>query len=57
MLEAYRQLTKNALDWEEYQALSKQVQEFMEIRHDIGAQLTTIILRRVVPGKCIYCPF
>ncbi len=57
ILETYQRLTRDSLNWVEVETLSKLVAELMNIRRDICTQLTTVILRRMVPGKCNYCPF
>lgn len=45
-----------ALDWEEYSRLKRSTDEFLRVKREIHKELTAIILRRVLPGKCLYCP-
>lgn len=46
-----------APNWEESALLFKCVEDFTKIQGNIKQQLTKIILRRILPGRCIYCPF
>jgi hypothetical protein len=50
-------LKERALTWEESQSLFKQVQDLVKVRDDLTEELTGIILRRVVEGRCRYCPY
>jgi len=50
-------LIKEATSWEENEALSKQIRELAKVWEDLKEEITRIILRRVVEGKCRYCPF
>jgi hypothetical protein len=50
-------LKERALTWEESQSLFKQVQDLVKVRDDLTEELTGIILRRVVGGRCRYCPY
>lgn len=50
-------LMDEAVQWEEYASVEKCIQEFLEIQRFLYDELTKIILRRVLPGRCIYCPF
>jgi len=50
-------LLNEATDWQEYQELSRLVQDFVKIQQGLKEELTVIILRRIVPGRCVYCPF
>jgi len=50
-------LLNEATDWEEYQELSRLVQDFVKTQQGLREELTAIILRRIVPGRCVYCPF
>ena len=50
-------LMKEATSWEENEALSKQIRELAKVWEDLKEEITRIILRRVVEGKCRYCPF
>jgi hypothetical protein len=45
-----------ALAWEEYLHMSGIVSEFYQILSKVKDELTKIILTRVVPGRCDYCP-
>jgi len=44
-------------NWQESTSLFKRIEDFTKIQGDIKEQLTRIILRRVLPGRCVYCPF
>lgn len=55
--ELFDAMMGEALDWEEYLALKKHTEEFLGIKAAIHDELTKIILRRVIPGRCVYCPF
>lgn len=50
-------MMNETLDWEEYLALKKHTEEFLGIKAATHDELTKIILRRIVPGRCVYCPF
>jgi len=52
-----RSLMEEALWWQEYDELRKLTQDFMRTQQAVKEELTRIILRRVLPGKCMYCPF
>jgi hypothetical protein len=52
-----RGLEKESTEWQEYQELSSLTQDFLKAQQGLKEELTRIILRRVVPGKCMYCPF
>lgn len=42
--------------WDEYKALVKVNDGLSRLKRDIGDEIAIITLRRVVPGKCLYCP-
>jgi hypothetical protein len=46
-----------APNWEESTVLFRCVGDFTKVQGDIKQQLTKVILRRILPGRCIYCPF
>ena len=50
-------MMNHALNWEEYELLSEKVQGLLQVKKHIYEELTKIILRRIVPGQCTYCPF
>jgi len=52
-----RGLMKESTEWQEYQELFRLTQEFLKLQQGLKEELTRVILRRVVPGKCMYCPF
>jgi hypothetical protein len=54
---AFDGMMDEASGWKEYAALSHIMGEFATIKAKIEDELLKIILRRVVPGKCVYCPF
>lgn len=43
-------------DFEQYQNLKRLLKELNELIPDIQEELATITLRRVLPGRCKYCP-
>lgn len=49
-------MMKTALEWEEYGTMLGITERFLQVRTRIEDELLKIILRRVVPGKCDYCP-
>jgi hypothetical protein len=55
--EVFDSLLEKAPRWREYSALLEPTQEFVRIQRDIKEELTKIILKRVVTGRCTYCPF
>lgn len=42
--------------WKEYGEFSRLFQELDRVNQNLSEELAVIILRRVVPGRCIYCP-
>ena len=52
-----RRLLKEAIEWPDYDELHRLTQDFLRVRQSLKDELTTLVLRRVVPGKCDYCPF
>lgn len=50
-------LLDEAEEWEEYETLSKLTQEFLRVQRSLNEELTKLALKRVVPGRCAYCPF
>jgi hypothetical protein len=52
-----RGLEKESTEWQDYQELFRLTQDFLKAQQGLKEELTRIILRRVVPGKCMYCPF
>lgn len=53
----FNAIMDEALDWEEYSVLKKCTEEFLKAKRGIHEELTKIILRRIIPGRCVYCPF
>ena len=43
-------------DWEEYAALEKLLEKLTKIKSQLQDELAVITLRRVVSGRCKYCP-
>jgi len=52
-----RSLMNEATEWQEYQELFRLTGDFVKVQQSSKEELTAIILRRVVPGRCMYCPF
>jgi len=44
------------ISWQEYQELSDLLGQMLEIKKKLRNELTTVIMRGVVPGHCKYCP-
>jgi len=44
------------VDWEEYSHLQKLFGELERLKRNARDELAVITLRRVVPGRCRYCP-
>ena len=55
--EVFDSLLGKAPRWREYHALLEPTQEFLRLHRNIREELIKIILRRVVTGRCTYCPF
>ena len=56
-LKTYWRLLEDAASWPEYVKLKALVEQERKLRDSLKASLTGIVLRRVVPGRCPYCPF
>ncbi len=54
---AFHAIMDQAEGWEEAVDLSQKIAKSADTRKDLEEELTRIILRRVVPGRCRYCPF
>ena len=52
-----RGLLAEAQMWDEFHAFTQAAERLEQTRKAISAELDTIILRRVLPGRCRYCPF
>lgn len=50
-------LMKEGVQWEEHATLAKVVRDLMKVEKDLNDGLTTVILRRLLPGRCVYCPY
>lgn len=46
-----------AQEWQEYQALTQAVKRLDQARKEVSLEADTLALRRVVAGRCRYCPF
>jgi hypothetical protein len=42
--------------WDENKTLSKVFIDLKHLQKEIGDEIAIITLRRVIPGKCLYCP-
>ena len=49
-------LMAQVCQWPEYEELRKTVSERAKVTATISEELATIILKRVIPGHCKYCP-
>ena len=54
--EAVRGWELRIRQWEEYTKLEKSFTELRRVEKDLREELAVITLRRVVPGRCRYCP-
>lgn len=45
-----------AIDSQEYDEVHKCVQRLQELRDTLHNELTVVVLRRMLPGRCVYCP-
>jgi len=54
--DAIADFEKKIFELNEYQELSETQRQLDGLRKDILEELATITLRRVVPGRCRYCP-
>ena len=43
-------------EWEEYAALEKLFTKLFRTKSKLQDEIAVIILRRIVPGRCKYCP-
>lgn len=49
-------LESKIVSWEEYKSLQKPYTEIQGLRLKLQDELSVIIYRRIVPGRCKYCP-
>ncbi len=54
--EALADLESAIRTWEEYSSLQKLFTEFERLERNVRDELAVIALRRIVPGRCKYCP-
>jgi hypothetical protein len=47
---------RNTKDWPEYLQMEKLSARLRRLKKSIGDILTAVLLRRIVPGRCKYCP-
>jgi len=57
VVEFHKALKSEAISWEEYNDLGGCSQRLQEFQGDLRDRLAVIMLRGVVPGRCLYCPF
>lgn len=50
-------LMEKGLQWQEHATLAKIVNDIQSVQKELNEELTTVILRRVLPGRCVYCPY
>lgn len=53
----HRELMAEGTSWQEYGEMRDCYQELYRLRDSLRDQLAVVILRRIVPGRCLYCPF
>ena len=46
-----------AREWDEFKAFAQAVKRLEQAKKEIGLEADTLALRRVVAGRCRYCPF
>jgi len=54
---AYEKFLDAGKEWEEYRTLVSHAAKLVKVRDLLKEDLQTIVLRRVLPGHCRYCPF
>lgn len=54
--EVLQDLESLIVQWEEYSALQKLCADLSRLKRNLRDELAIIILRRIVPGRCKYCP-
>lgn len=48
--------TADIKDWEEFHSLEKMTKDLARVHKNLREEIAVIVLRRVVPGRCRYCP-
>jgi hypothetical protein len=48
--------TARVKQWEEYRGLEKTLRDLQRVAKNLRDEIAVIALRRVVPGRCRYCP-
>ncbi len=56
VLAVLEDLQSNLREWEAYRDLEKTILEIERLRRKLREELAVIRLRRIVPGRCKYCP-
>jgi hypothetical protein len=56
VLEVLGDMESNLRDWEAYRDLEKTIAEIGRLGRKLREELAVIRLRRIVPGRCKYCP-
>jgi hypothetical protein len=51
------ELLVKAQEWDDFQRLSQVVNRLQQAKKDISVEVDILSLRRVLPGRCRYCPF
>lgn len=54
--QTHSDLKVEGLKWEEYERLKSCSQRLIQVRDELRDELAVLILRRVLPGRCVYCP-
>jgi hypothetical protein len=54
---AFNSMLEDVEKWPEYDDLRNNTEKFLAMQAVIQDELTTVILRRVVSGRCHYCPY
>ena len=50
-------LMEKGSQWEECTALAQVVSDILSVQKELNEELTRVILRRVLSGRCLYCPY
>jgi hypothetical protein len=50
-------IMESGVTWEEHAAMAKVVKDIQSVQKNLNDELTKVILRRVLPGRCTYCPY
>jgi hypothetical protein len=49
-------ILSDAQTWQAYDVFKRFIEQFLKIKGVVNEEMTKIMLRRIVPGRCSYCP-